>query len=141
MKRTNILLLIAVLALFALTLSACGKSEFGETENTGKRITITAINVSKGALITSGSLEVADGDRIVITSNLTKGLIRVEIVESSEEQSIDILPDLNSEAVMTADVSGTETVSETVPTGSYMLRVSCLEKANGTIEIVAQPAA
>ena len=141
MKRRRTFTVIAVLVLFALTLTACGKSVFGMTENTGKQMTISAEKADKDAFFVTGSLEVADGEQIVVTSNLTKGAIRVEIVAVPEEQSIDTFPDFDGEAIITANVSGTDSTTGTVPAGDYLLRATCLEKATGTVKIEVTPAA
>lgn len=132
-------IIIAILML-VLTLTACGKSEFGVIENTGKQMTVMAQNADKDAFFMVGSLDVADGEQIVITSNLTKGSVRVEIVATSEEQSIDKLPDMNGEAIITADLEKQDGASGTVAAGSYLLRATCLEKATGTIQIEVKPA-
>ena len=133
------LCLVIGLALLTLTFTACGKSEFGVTDNTGKMMTITAEKASRDAFFLVGSLDVADGEQVVITSNLTKGSVRIEIVTTTEEQSIDKLPDMNGEAMISADVTGTEEVSGAVPAGRYMLRATCLEKATGTIRVEVKP--
>ena len=133
-------IIVAVLILM-LTLTACGKSEFGVSENTGKQITVTAQNADQDAFFMVGSLDAADGEEIVITSNLTKGTVRVEIVATSEEQSIDKLPDMDGEAIITADLENGDSVSDTVAAGSYLLRTTCLKKATGTIQIEVKPAA
>ena len=133
--------IIIVILILMLTLTACGKSEFGVSENTGKQMTVTAQNADKDAFFVVGSLDVADGEQIVITSKLTKGSVRVEIVAASEKQSIDKLPDMNGEAIITADLESGESVSGTVAAGSYHLRATCLEKATGTILIEVKPAA
>ena len=75
-----------------------------------------------------------------MTSNLKKGSIRVELVSTPAEQSIDQLPEMNGEATLTAELTGTDGMSGTVPAGSYLLRATCLEKASGTVEIEVQPA-
>ena len=126
--------------LAALLLTACGKSEFGMAENTAKRMTIAADNADKKDFFMVGSLEVEDGEQIVVTSDLKKGSIRVELVGTPAEQSIDQLPEMNGEATLTAELTGTDGVSGTVPAGSYLLRATCLEKASGTVEIEVQPA-
>lgn len=138
-KRISLFTAVAVLALLLLT--ACGKSEFGLTESTEKRMTITAEHAAKDAFFMAGSLEVADGEQVVITSGLTKGTVRVELVRQPDEQSIEELPDTDGEAAVTFEVSGTDTVSETVPAGSYMVRATCLKKAGGTVQIEVIPAA
>ena len=109
-------------------------------ENTAKRMTIAADNADKKDFFMVGSLEVEDGEQIVVTSNLKKGSIRVELVGTPAEQSIDQLPEMNGEATLTAELTGTDGVSGTVPAGSYLLRATCLEKASGTVEIEVQPA-
>lgn len=140
MKRIKTLTGIIALLLAALLLTACGKSEFGMAENTAKRMTIAADNADKKDFFMVGSLEVEDGEQIVVTSNLKKGSIRVELVGTPAEQSIDQLPEMNGEATLTAEHTGTDGVSGTVPAGSYLLRATCLEKASGTVEIEVQPA-
>ncbi len=132
-------IIIAILMLM-LTLTACGKSEFGVRENTGKKMTVIAQNADKDAFFVVGSLDVADGEQIVITSKLTKGSVRMEIVAASEKQSIDKLPDMNGEEIITADLESGESVSGTVAAGSYLLRATCLKKATGTIQIEVKPA-
>ena len=139
-KRNLIIVLAAVLVLTALTLTACGKSEFGMSENTEKKMVIKAENADRKSFFMVGTLTAADGDHIVITPKLSKGSVRVELVGVPEEQSIDKIPEMDGKASFTADVSGTEDVSGMVPAGSYMLRATCLEKATGTIEIEVKPA-
>ena len=139
MKRMTSFTMIIALVLSMLVLTACGKSEFGVSENTEKKMTITAENSDKDAFFMVGSLEVADGEQICITSGLTKGSIRVEIVGTPEEQSIDQIPDMNAEATLAADLKGTDSVSGTVEAGTYMLKATCLEKATGTVLVEVSP--
>jgi len=139
MKRMTSFTMIIALVLSMLVLTACGKSEFGLSENTEKKMTITAENADKDALFMVGSLEVADGEQIAITSNLTKGSVRVEIIGTPEEQSIDQIPDMNAEATLTADLKSTDSVSGTVAAGTYMLKATCLEKATGTVLVEVSP--
>ena len=141
MKRKNTLIAIMALVLSLLMLTACGKSEFGMSENTGKRMVITAQNADKDAFFMVGSLEVGEGEQIAITSNLTKGSVRVEIIGVPAEQSIDELPDLNGETIITANLRSNDWQSGTVSEGSYMLKAICLEKATGTVLIEVLPAA
>ena len=139
MKRMTSFTMIIALVLSMLVLTACGKSEFGLSENTEKKMTITAENADKDAFFMVGSLEVADGEQIAITSNLTKGSVRVEIIGTPEEQSIDQIPDMNAEATLTADLKSTDSVSGTVEAGTYMLKATCLEKATGTVLVEVSP--
>ena len=139
MKRIRAFTGIFALVVLTMVLTACGKSEFGLTENTEKKMTITAERADKDAFFMVGSLEVSDGEQIVITSNLEKGSIRVEIVGVAEEQNIDQLPEMDGEVIMTANLHSTDGSSGTVPAGSYMLRATCLEKATGTVQIEVLP--
>lgn len=132
MKKLTAILLILLLC---IALAACGKSEFGLSENDGRLMTITAGNADKDAFFMSGSLEADEGDEIVISASLKKGTVRIEIVSAPEEQSIDELPNMDGEAVITANASGSDMISGTVPAGSYMIRATSLEKATGTIRI------
>ena len=141
MKKKSILAVIAALALLTLMLTACGKASFELTENTGKRMVITAEKADKDASFITGSLEVAEGEQIVITSNLTKGEVRVEIIAAEEDQSMDELPELDGEAILKANVSSKDSATGTVSAGSYLLRATCLNTATGTIQIEVKPAA
>lgn len=122
-----------------LMLTACGKSEFGMSENTAKHMTITAENAARDSFFMVGSLEADNGEMIAIKANLTKGSVRVEIVGVPAEQSIDEIPDMNGVAIMTANLRSTEEQAGTVPAGSYMLKATCLEKATGTVQIAVLP--
>ena len=130
--------LLALTALFSL--SACGKSEFGVTENTEKHMLITAENADQGGFMAVGTLEANEGDQIVITSNLKKGSIKVEIIGGAENQTINEVPDINKDPILTANVKLTDMISGGVPAGSYMMKATCLEKATGTVSIDVKPA-
>ena len=123
-----------------LTLTACGSSEFGLIENSWKHMTITARNADKDAFFMVGSLDVADGEKIEIAANLTKGSVRVEIVGAPGIQDINELPETDGAAIMTADLARTEGAAGSVPAGTYLLRATCLKKATGTIQINVIPA-
>ena len=146
MKRTErtksivCLSVAALLILSALMLTGCGKSEFGMIENTEKRMVIDAKNAQKDAFFSVGSLEVEEGEKIEISSDLKKGSVRVEIIGMSEEQSIDKLPEMDGEPIIRADLTKTDGCAGTVAAGSYMLSATCLEKATGTILIEVKPA-
>ena len=141
MKRNNMLTVFAILAVVMLTLTSCGRSVFKADVNSDKLITITAENADKGDYVMTGSLAVTDGEQIEITSNLSKGMIRVEVVRAPENQNIEKIPEIKDEAIITADVSNTDRASGTVPAGSYMVKAACIEKAVGTVLIEVKPAA
>ena len=133
MRKMKMPAAVSLLIIVVLMLTACGRSEFGVTDNTEKRMFITASRADKGAFFLVGTLEVDDGEKIVFTSELTKGSVRVEIVAESDSGDV-----LDGEAILSADLGPQDSVSGTVPAGSYLLRATCLEKATGTIEIKVQ---
>ncbi len=139
MKKSKSFAWIIALSLAALMLAGCGQSVFAVTENTEKRMTITAEGPDKGDFFVVGSLAVDDGEQIVITSGLKKGSVRVEIIGTPEEQSMDQVPDTDGTAVITANLGSGDAASGTVPAGSYLLRATCLERAAGTIVIEVVP--
>ncbi len=140
MKRITANAGILLLALAMTMLAACGKSEFGVTENSEKRIVITAENAAKDAFFMVGSLNADEGDMIVISSGIARGEIKVEIIPSSGEQSSEELPEMDEGALITAIIGSGDGVSGTVPAGTYYVRATVLEKATGTVTIEVLPA-
>ena len=138
MKSLYIFCLAAVCA--ALMLTACGTSEFGMTENTEKRMVITAERAAKDDFFLVGSLTVDEGEQITISSDLEKGSVRVEIFRWGEEQDADTLPETGGEATLTANLHAADGTSGTVEPGNYSLKAVCLEKATGTVTIEVVPA-
>lgn len=131
-------ILAGILSLLMLT--ACGKSQFGLTENTEKRMVITAERAAKDDFFLVGSLTVDEGEQITISSDLEKGSVRVEIFRWGEEQDADTLPETGGEATLTANLHAADGASGTVEAGNYSLKAVCLEKATGTVTIEVVPA-
>ncbi len=135
MKKNRIIATAITVLLCSTLFTACRRSEFGMSENTPRRMTVTAENADKKDFFMVGTLEVGDGEQVVITPDLEKGSIRIELIGTPEEQSIDVLPELNGEPAVTADLEGSEEISAEIPAGNYMLRATCLQKATGTVQI------
>ena len=135
-------IIAAILAgiLSLLMLTACGKSQFGLTENTEKRMVITAERAAKDDFFLVGSLTVDEGEQITISSDLEKGSVRVEIFRWGEEQDAETLPETGGEATLTANLHAADGASGTVEAGNYSLKAVCLEKATGTVTIEVVPA-
>ena len=131
-------ILAGILSLLMLT--ACGKSQFGLTENTEKRMVITAERAAKDDFFLVGSLKVDEGEQITISSDLEKGSVRVEIFRWGEEQDADTLPETGGEATLTANLHAADGASGTVEPGNYSLKAVCLEMATGTVTIEVVPA-
>ena len=140
MKRVKFLALILVLALSALMLAGCGRSEFTMSANTGKQMIITAKNADRNDTFTVGSLQVEEGEQVTLTADLEKGEVRVEILPEPGSQSADEAVDFSVEPILTANLQTTEGSSGTLPAGDYMMRATCIAKATGTVQIDVQPA-
>lgn len=130
---------IAALALSAMMLAGCGKAEFGVTENTEKKMVITAENADKDDMIMSGSLAVGEGEQAAITSELTKGEVCVELFLQPEEQSMEEVAVPEGEPVLKANLKPGESASADMQEGSYIVRATCLDKASGTVVIEVKP--
>ncbi len=130
----------AVLAVLAVLLTACSAYYFGmDMDESGKQATIKAENAGKDDFFAGGSLEVEEGGQIVFIPDLQKGTVRVELIGMPEEQSIDKLPEIG-DASITADLSGTESVTAAAAPGSYLIKATCIEKATGTVRISVEAA-
>ena len=136
-KTVKSVCLAVMMTLLALTLAACGKSEFGLTENTEKKMTITAENADPGDFFMTGALQEDEGEEIAVTANLSKGEVKVEIVRASDSEE---LPSLDGDAILTAVLSSVDSTSGTVPAGPYMLKATCTERATGTVVVEVRPA-
>lgn len=140
MKKRHISVLTTLLVLLAMTLAACGGSEFRVSENTEKKITLEAANADSESFLMTGTLTVAEGEQIRISSSLTKGKIRLELFRTAEEQSADSLPEIGGDVAISADLAsgdGPTAMSYRAEAGDYMIKAACLEKATGTVEIEA----
>lgn len=140
MKRRNSIVLITLLSLLMLMISACGKSEFGVTESTDKKLVINAHNAGKDSYFMVGTIEAGEGEKITAAADLSKGSIRVEIFLETGEQSMDQLPQMEEKPSMTGNFRGTDGMSGTVAAGTYLVQATCLEKATGTVVIEVLPA-
>lgn len=137
MKRYLSVLFVAVLAM-TLVMTACSTHEFSGSSNDEKTMTITAKNADAGDFFMTGSLVVDEGETIKITPALEKGSVKLEFISAEGNDSIDELPELDGEAIVTANVSGTEEQGYGGATGSFMVKATVTEKATGTIDIIIE---
>ena len=128
------------LILMTMALTACGKSEFSAVTESEKRIKITAENTEKDASLTAGFLEVAEKEQVVISGDLSKGSVRVEVIKAPEGATLEQLNSLGGEAAIAANVVKAEGFNGPVAAGRYFVKAVCLEKAAGTINIEVKPA-
>ena len=132
MKKTVVLALAILLALSVL-LTGCAKSSWKVT-NTDNGITLTVENAGKDAEYALGTLQVKEGEEVVLAADLTEGTVRVQVFAADEQGE-------SGEALLTADLRSTEKANGTMPAGQYLLKAVCLEEATGTIKAEARPAA
>ena len=139
-KKLLSVLMTSVLLLSALGLTACSNSMFsGETVDE-KKMTITAENADKEDSFMVGSLKVDQGEEFVIGSALEKGSITISLILAPEDQSIDELPDIDAEPVITTEVYDDNTQYFAADPGDYYVKAEVTDKATGTINIAVQAA-
>lgn len=132
-------MVLAVLLLAVVALTACAKSEFGPIETGEKRMVINAENADKDSAFTLSTLEVAEGEEVVITGALEKGMIRVEVFPAEAGEDAADATFSEDSVVLTADIKANEQAAAEFSPGSYLLRVTCLEKASGLVYVEAKP--
>ncbi|MBR2390710.1 MAG: hypothetical protein IKA94_07950 [Mogibacterium sp.] len=140
MKRFISIMALVVLTVSMIAMTSCGKSELSGQIDGDKNMTINAVKADKGEFFLSGSLEVEEGEQIVIDTNLEAGEITLEFIASEGSGNIDELPDTDAEATYTAYLSGTDSQTVSFGAGSFMVKPTVTEKATGTVEITVQPA-
>ncbi len=138
-KKMSVLMAV-VFAVGTLLMTACGKGsvEFACTDSTEKMMSFEADNADKGGMVMTGSLEVSEGEEIVITTALKKGILKLEFISSEGMKDIDHAPEVDKEALMTAEVSGTGTQNYEIAPGSYLVRVTVTEKVSGTVKVTVE---
>ena len=135
MKRIISILGIVTLALVMVFASSCNKEALTIDGSNEKLYTITASKAGKELMCMSGGLAVAEGEEVVISSELEKGSIEILLIGEAEEQTIDEIPDMDGEPVITFNATGSESMSGTVPAGYYLVKATVTDKATGTITI------
>lgn len=139
-KRRVSVLMAALLAVGMLTATACGmaKVNFSGKAESEKRMTFEAKNASKGQMVMIGSLEVEDGEELKITPELKRGMLKLEFIPEDEAQSMEKLPDIARDALITAELSGTGAQAYGIPAGSYTVRATVTENAKGKVAVEIQ---
>lgn len=137
MKKFICIALIAVMSTVLLT--ACGPTLSAVCESE-KSMAITAERADVDSFVSTGSLEIRDGEQLEIRPTLEKGEIELGFILVPEEQSIDEVPDVDAKADVTEVVSGNEVKMIELPNGNYQVKVIVTEKATGTVllEVLGQ---
>lgn len=140
MKKSSIsIIAVMLMAVLVTGLCACNKVNLSGDVKDDKHMEIVADGAAKGDYIVSGGLVVEDGEQIVMDYALEKGKIELAFIKETEEQSSEELPDADAEPELKTEVSGTAGGSGVVPSGTYMVKVTCTEKAKGTVNLSVEP--
>ncbi len=139
MKKLMYFALAAVLAVSMLAMTACSGGSLVAEAESEKSITITTDKATEDQQITTGTLEVGEGEKAVLSADLEAGKIKIELFAAPDE-SMEEIPELDGEAVFWAELGTQDSTSGTLNAGGYMIRVTPTEKATGTVKIEAVPA-
>ena len=145
MKKTK-LFTAAAAAVMALTLAACSSSSesyslsFDILNNREGEVVIE--NADKDSAVSSGALEVGEGEEILITSELEKGKVLIQIQKSAEadtEDTNDLEPPTFDHADYEIEVEASD-IAHCVPVpGEYDVNVVMQDKTSGKISMQVQP--
>lgn len=140
MKKALYFAVAAVLAISMLAMTACSGGSLSADAQDEKNIIITADKADEDHEITIGTLEVGEGEQVVLSADLEEGALKIELFAEPEDQSIDELPEIDGEPVFWAELANKDNASGTLEAGSYMIKITPTEKATGTATIAAGPA-
>ena len=141
MKTKRTLILIIAIIACAVLLTGCKKSNFALRINEDNTAVIEAVRASEGSFGGAGSLEVAEGQKLVIESKLgKKGEISLkfigEAIPGPDAEAKQLIETVTSEeAVLEVTLKGDETAEYEIAPGVYFLSGKVLSKANGTVQI------
>ena len=135
MKKLMSVVAVIVLAASMLTLVSCGKSELTGEVIDEKSMTVTASKADTGDYFVTGSLEFEEGEQLSIEPNLESGEMTIEFINGEGMDNPDELPDVSGDAQYTAFISGTNAQKVSMPSGSYMIKVTVTDKATGSVAI------
>ena len=79
---------------------------------------------------------VGEEEQITIDSNLDSGSIQLDFISNEGFDDMEEVPDLeNAEVKYTTTVSEVESQAVSFGAGSYLVRATVVDNANGTVEI------
>ena len=145
MKRSKLFAAAAAMVM-ALALAACSSSSesysysFDIVNNKEGEAVIE--NADKDAAVSSGALEVGEGEEIFISSELEKGKVLIQIQKSAEadtEDTNDLEPPTFDHADYEIEVEASD-IAHCVPVpGEYDVNVVMQDKTSGKISMQVQP--
>ena len=139
--KKNYLTVIAIIVITAFAIAGCGKTELIlEAAEDGNSMNVEATNAGEEDFATSGTLNVKDGDKVIIEPAFEEGEVNVKLIpaegidENANEKELESALD-GDNAVLSELISGDKAVSFDVPPGDYYVSVVVTEKATGTATI------
>lgn len=141
MKMKRMVLIVILILVCTVMLSGCKRPNFGISVNEDNTVSIEAVRASKGSFGGAGSLEVSDGQKIVVESKLSgKSEISVRFTADVPQKMDAELTELTEAAKgENADleiiIKGNETTEYDLEPGVYFLAAKVIEKANGSVLI------
>lgn len=148
MKKRLLLMSVAVLAL-CLSLSACTPKTTlaGEMDPDGKSYSITADDTDEGDMVTTGTLIIGKGEKLVVTSALEGGsainvyLINTESMNLDKDSDAeDIVSAADSEdAAFALPVSGASGSDHFISPGEYYVKIVAGDGMSGTTNLSVKP--
>lgn len=146
MKRSKLFAAAAAMVM-ALALAACSSSSesysysFDIVNNKEGEAVIE--NADKDAAVSSGALEVGEGEEIFISSELEKGKVLIQIQKSEEvktEDNFGTEPPAFDHADYEIEMEGSEIAHCAALPGEYDVNIVMLDKTTGRITMAVQPA-
>ena len=135
MKKLLSIMAVMVLTASMLTMVSCGKTELSGEMVDDKSMTVTASKADSGDYFVTGSMEFEEGEQLSIEPNLESGEMTIEFISAEGMDDPEELPELDGNAQYTAFISGSNAQKVSMPSGSYMVKVTVTDKATGTVTI------
>ena len=133
----------------ALSLAACSSSSESYSYSfnimNGKEGEAVIDNADKDTAVSSGALEVGEGEEILITSELENGKVLIQIQKSAETgtedtDTLNMEPPTFDHADVEVEMEGSEIAHCTVAPGEYDVNIVMQDKTSGKISMTVQPA-
>lgn len=141
MKMKRMILFAVVVLVCMVMLSGCKKPNFGINVNDDNTASVEAVRASKGSFGGAGSLEVGEGQKIVVESKLNgKSEISLSFTSEAPMKADANITELTvavngDNAALEIVVKGSGTTEYDLEPGVYFLGAKVIEKSSGTVLI------
>ena len=146
-NRIFVIIAAAVTALFTMAagIAGCGESGvFSVTQEEDGTVSVTAQKASVRSMGIS-YLTVENGQQVVIRPSLTdKSVVNVKIIPYTEPEDIDSIQaavdilNVKDGAIIDEDISGTAPYTFDTEPGEYIVRVTVVKKADGSMTVAGE---